>query len=246
MDQSSSVSNLSCRWCTESGKCMDQYTLSLKKCSVFKDIDEKLLADILNSFNARITSYSKNQTIAFEGDECSSIGILLEGHIEIQKLFLSGKTLTISTLSPGDTFGEVIVFSNMRRYPSTIVSSSTSLVLYITRDDIIQMCSSDKTILKNFMELLSNKILMLNKKITMLSFDTLREKVCNYLMDEYRKQKRSEIILPMSRKEMAEALGVQRPSLSREFINMKDEGLIDFEKNRVTLLDIPALESYLY
>jgi hypothetical protein len=29
-------------------------------------------------------------------------------------------------------------------------------------------------------------------------------------------------------------------------INMKDEGLIDFEKNRITLLDIPALESYLY
>jgi CRP-like cAMP-binding protein len=65
-------------------------------------------------------------------------------------------------------------------------------------------------------------------------------------MDEYIKQKSNEIILPLSRKEMAEALGVQRPSLSREFINMKDEELIDFEKNRVKLLDIPALESYLY
>jgi CRP-like cAMP-binding protein len=225
---------------------MHQYTEALRKCSVFSGIDEKLLVEILNTVNARITSYSKNQTIAFEGDECSSIGIVLEGHVEIQKLFLSGKTLTISTLSPGDTFGEVIVFSNMRRYPSTIASSSSSKVMYIGRDDIVQLCSSDKGILKNFMELLSNKILMLNRKITILSFDTLREKVCNYFMDEFRKQKSKDILLPLSRKEMAEALGVQRPSLSREFINMKDEGLIDFDKNRVTLLDIPALEDYLY
>ncbi|MBP1744738.1 MAG: cyclic nucleotide-binding protein [Firmicutes bacterium] len=246
MDKSSSENRLSCKWCLESGKCMDQYTESLRKCAVFNNIDEKLLIGILNGVNARITSYTRNQSIAFEGDECSSIGILLDGHIEIQKIFLSGKTLTISTLSPGDTFGEVIVFSNMRKYPSTIVSSSASQVLYISRDDIVQMCSSEKGILKNFMELLSNKILMLNRKITILSFDTLREKVCNYLMDEYRKQKRRDILLPLSRKEMAETLGVQRPSLSREFINMKDEGLIDFDKNRVTLLDIPALEDYLY
>lgn len=246
MVKSSSEDQLSCKWCLESGKCMHQYTEALRKCAVFSGIDEKLLVEILNTVNARITSYSKNQTIAFEGDECSSIGIVLEGHVEIQKLFLSGKTLTISTLSPGDTFGEVIVFSNMRRYPSTIASSSSSKVMYIGRDDIVQLCSSDKGILKNFMELLSNKILMLNRKITILSFDTLREKVCNYFIDEFRKQKSKDILLPLSRKEMAEALGVQRPSLSREFINMKDEGLIDFDKNRVTLLDIPALEDYLY
>lgn len=246
MVKSSSEDRLSCRWCLESGKCMHQYTEPLKKCAVFSGIDEKLLVEILNMVNTRITSYGRSQTIAFEGDECSSIGIVLDGHVEIQKLFLSGKTLTISTLSPGDTFGEVIVFSNMRRYPSTIVSSSSSKVMYIGRDDIVQLCLSDKGILKNFMELLSNKILMLNRKITLLSFDTLREKVCNYFMDEYRKQKSKDILLPLSRKEMAEALGVQRPSLSREFINMKDEGLIDFDKNRVTLLDIPALEDYLY
>ncbi len=246
MNKSMSENRLACRWCTESASCMDKYADALKRCAVFKEVENDVLMDTLNGVSARLTSYSKNQTIAFEGDECTSIGILLEGHIEIQKIFLSGKTLTVNSLAPGDTFGEVIVFSNMRRYPSTIVSSSPSVVLYISRDDIVRMCSADQTILKNFMELLSNKILMLNRKITLLSFDTLREKICNYLMDEYRRQKKTVILLPMSRKEMAEALGVQRPSLSREFINMKDEGLIDFDKNKVTLLDIPALEDYLY
>ena len=96
------------------------------------------------------------------------------------------------------------------------------------------------------MELLSNKILVLNKKIKNLSFDTIREKICSYILDEYKKQKSKNIILPFTRKEMAENLGVQRPSLSREFIKMKEEGLIDFNKNNVTILDMEALEDYLY
>jgi len=225
---------------------MKKYTDSLKKCILFQNVEEIKLQAIFKEINAKTETYLKNQTIALEGDPCTSIGIVLEGNIEIQKLFLSGKILTINKMSQGDIFGEVIVFSKLKVYPSSIVASSKSTVLFISRNDISRMCSVNTDVLINFMGLLSGKILMLNNKIKNLSFDTLREKICSYFMDEYQKQKSKEIILPLSRKEMAEYLGVQRPSLSREFINMKDEGLIDFERNNVTLLDIPAIEDYLF
>lgn len=218
----------------------------LKKCVIFKNIDEKNIAEIFKGIHPKIENYSKNQTIAFEGDQCKAIGIVLDGQIEIQKLYLSGKTVVISTLEDGDIFGEVIVFSKMGVYPSTIISATKGKVLFINKDDIVKMCSLSDEFLKNFMELLSNKILMLNKKIKNLSFDTLREKVCSYILDEYQKQKSKEIILPHSRKEMAENLGVQRPSLSREFAKMKEEGLIDFNMDNVTIIDINALEDYIF
>jgi len=225
---------------------MKKYTDILRKCLLFQNVDETELQAIFKEINAKTETYSKNQTIALEGDSCTSIGIVLEGTVEIQKIFLSGKILTINKMSQGDIFGEVIVFSKLKVYPSTIAASSKSVILFINRNDISRMCSMNTDVLMNFMGLLSGKILMLNNKIKNLSFDTLREKICSYLMDEYLKQKNKELILPLSRKEMAEYLGVQRPSLSREFINMKDEGLIDFERNNVTLLDIPAIEDYLF
>jgi CRP-like cAMP-binding protein len=218
----------------------------LKKCNLFKDIEEIELIELMSLINPRTTNYSKNETIAFEGDECTSIGIILEGNIEIQKLFLSGKTMIVNSLGEGDIFGEVIVFSKMKTYPSTIIASSMAKILFISKNDIVNICSLNIVLLNNFMELLSNKILVLNKKIKNLSFDTIREKICSYILDEYQKQKSKNIILPFTRKEMAENLGVQRPSLSREFIKMKEEGLIDFNKNNVTILDMEALEDYLY
>jgi Mn-dependent DtxR family transcriptional regulator len=44
---------------------------------------------------------------------------------------------------------------------------------------------------------------------------------------------------------MAELINIPRPSLSRELIRMKEEGLIDFYKNRFKIVDIKALERIL-
>ena len=107
------------------------------------------------------------------------------------------------------------------------------------------MCSAYPKVLNNFMRLLSSKILLLNRKIKELSFETLRQKISNYLLSQYEIQKTTELTLPMSRKDLAEHLGVQRPSLSREFINMKEDGLINFNKRLVQIKDLDGLEDIL-
>ena len=48
--------------------------------------------------------------------------------------------------------------------------------------------------------------------------------------------------LRMDREELAEFLGVARPSLSRALMKLKEDGVIDVEKNRITVLDRYALE----
>ncbi|MFY9611926.1 MAG: helix-turn-helix domain-containing protein, partial [Tissierellaceae bacterium] len=100
-------------------------------------------------------------------------------------------------------------------------------------------------IIKNFMGVLSNRILMLNDRITNLSYDSLRKKISSILLNEYKRQRSPNIILPYSRKKMAEILNIPRPSLSRELVNMREEGIIDFYKNKIKILDIRKLEDSL-
>ena len=49
----------------------------------------------------------------------------------------------------------------------------------------------------------------------------------------------------MTKQKLSEYLGVPRPSLSRELINMKDLGLIDYTRDIIKILDKEALESIL-
>ena len=86
---------------------------------------------------------------------------------------------------------------------------------------------------------------MLNKKLKNLSYETLRQKITSFLLEIYHINKKALFQVNSSRKEMAEALGVPRPSLSRELINMKKDGLIDFHKNTFKILDLEAMEDIL-
>ncbi|MFR4401972.1 MAG: helix-turn-helix domain-containing protein [Peptococcus niger] len=45
-----------------------------------------------------------------------------------------------------------------------------------------------------------------------------------------------------NREEMAEALAVARPSLSRALTQMKEEGIIDYDRKVFRILDPTALE----
>ncbi len=224
---------------------MNEIIEVLKSCILFKDMTGKDISDILNKIKYSTPCFSKEQTIAIEDDECSNIGIVVKGSVEIQKIYESGKKITIERLKPGEIFGEVIIFSSAKKYPSTVVSIEESKVMFIHRDEILKISGTNTMLLNRFMELLSNKIIMLNKKLKSLSYHTLRQKIANYILEEHKKQKNLKIILPYKRCEMAEQLGVTRPSLSREFVNMRNNGLFDFSCRTVMIKDLNGLENAL-
>ncbi|AJA48981.1 cyclic nucleotide-binding protein [Clostridium pasteurianum DSM 525 = ATCC 6013] len=224
---------------------MDNLTDVLRNCVIFKNFHGESIKVLLDKIDYKVYSYSKDETIAMEGDSCSSIGIVLNGSIEIKKFFASGKTIAIAKFLSGDIFGEVIIFSDMNKYPSTIIASGNCKILFISKKDIVTLCKMDNLILNNFMGLLSNKILMLNKKLKNLSYETLRQKITSLLLENYYIDKKNIFQISSSRKQMAEELGIPRPSLSRELVNMKKDGLIDFHKNTFKILNLEAMEDIL-
>jgi len=230
---------------------MNNLVTHLKHCILFKGLTSDELQSLITNINYSISDNYRNSAdsqtsiVALEGDICESLGIVIEGELEVQKHYASGKIVTLAKLNSGKIFGEAIAFSETNIYPATIISSKPSIILYISKKDITSMCSSYPKVLNNFMQLLSSKILLLNGKIKELSFETLRQKISNYLLSQYEVQKNLSLILPLSRKDLAEHLGVQRPSLSRELVNMKTDGLIDFNKNLFQINNLEGLEDIL-
>ncbi len=214
----------------------------LKDCILFKGLNNVEILDLLAKAQYSVKQYKRDEVVAVEEEQCRALAIVIEGAVQVQKIYASGKTVTLTRLGPGKIFGEAIIFSNTHMYPATIVAAVDSTIMYITKEDIINFCRYSPVVLENFMRLLSDKILMLNRKVKELSFETLRQKVCHFILEEYNRQRSLTIRLNLSRKAMAEHMGVQRPSLSRELIKLKNEGLIDFDKNSLIIKDLEGLE----
>lgn len=225
---------------------MNQKHNSLKQCVLCRGLTDEDIESLFSVIGADYRRYDKDQLIASEGDSCEALSILLSGEVEIQNIFPSGRVFTLTKLSAGEIFGEAILFSNTHVYPISVIATSTTWVLRLTKEDLIKAFLLNDKLMLNYMSLLSNKLIHLNRRLKMLSLESIRQKICTYLLNEYKKQNSLYLNDTLQKKKMAELMGIQRPSLSREFIKMREEGLIDFDRDVIRILDLEAVENALF
>lgn len=217
----------------------------IKKNEFFNGIDNDRAEKIISDLRHISKKYSKGQIIANEGEECNSLGLVIEGTIEVQRIYSSGKHIVLKRMESGEVFGEAIIFSKRNEYPATIIASSDSLISYLKKEDIIALCINEEIILKNFITLLSDKIFVLNRKIKTISFKSIRQKVVNFILEQVKEQESNIIKLKLNKENIASLLGIPRPSLSRALMKLRDDGIIEFDRNLIKVLHLQRLEEEL-
>lgn len=213
----------------------------IEECKLFSGIQREKLPELLKKVSLRVKKVDREEMIAFEGDECNSIGMVLDGEVTVYQLLPSGKKIVIDTVRAGNSFGEVIIFSDQKTYPASIEAASPGKIAFLSRENVLLLCTLSPEFLGHFVGLLSNKILMLNRKVKSLSLQSPRLKTINYILENYRKQKRLQLHFNESRLEMAEQLGLPRPSLSRELMKLKSLGWIDYDGASIKILNLEKL-----
>lgn len=213
----------------------------LKKTCFFKGINEKEIDEILKSQLYLVREYKKNEVIANQGEKCNSLSVILEGKAVIQTIYENGKVLTLSNFNVSDVFAEALLFSKDKEYPATVMAVENCKILSFPKQSVLGIMQKNAKFAENMLEILSQKIVILNRKINLVELDSIRRKVCKILLDNYKKNK-SYIYKIASKKELAEELGIPRPSLSRELINMRDMGLIEFNLKEIKITNLEGLE----
>lgn len=217
----------------------------LHKTDLFRNINKEELLVMLHCLSPRIRKYDKNEIVSIEGHDIDGIGVVLSGALTISKDNFDGSRVIINKLDSGDMFGEIAAFSERRLWPATVQAQGECHVMFMPPEKIVGSCQnaclSHKLLIMNMLKIVSNKAMNLNRKIEYLSIKSIREKICKFLMEQYKKQQSTTLHLNMNRNEMADFLNVTRPSLSREMSFMKDEGIIDYYRSSIKILDLDKL-----
>ena len=213
---------------------------------LFKGVSDEKIEEIFSYIKYSEVSYNKGQILFQEGDACKNIGIIEEGSIQVERIYSSGKSIVLAKLSAGDVFGEALVISSTALYPATVIAKSNCKIIFINKKEIMKLCSSNEKILENFVTLLSDKVIMLNKKVKSTSLKSVKHKVVDYILEKSNVANSNVIMINESKEDIAAYLGIPRPSLSRELIKLRDENIIDFDRNSITILKFHELEEKLF
>lgn len=213
---------------------------SIKKCPLFKGIESEQLASLFSCLAAKKAAYKKDEFIFRADEPAVSVGVVISGGANVIQEDFWGNRVILTHVAPGELFGEAFSCVETESLPISVVATESSEILLIDYKKIVMTCSSACTfhslLISNMMRILANKNIMLTRKIAYVSKRTTREKLLAFLSAQAMQEKNKEITIPFNRQELADYLCVERSALSRVLMEMKAEGLIDYEKNRFTLL----------
>lgn len=203
----------------------------------FIGLSPEELETIFNNISYSVKSYNKGQTIAQRDDELKNLCILLEGIVKGEMVDFSGKILKVEEIKAPQPLAHAVIFSKDNRFPVDVVAITDCKMLYIPKADLLRLMQSNVIILTNFLNAVSNRAHFLTRKLWLLSFKTIKEKVAHYLLSIDKSESKTTIILPKSHQELAEFFGVTRPSLARVLGEMQDEGIITINRREISIID---------
>ncbi|MBO7221481.1 MAG: winged helix-turn-helix domain-containing protein, partial [Clostridia bacterium] len=91
-------------------------------------------------------------------------------------------------------------------------------------------------VVQNMFFAISEKNRKLVQKIGHMSKRSTREKLISYLSEEAQRHNSSSFTIPFNRQQLADFLSVDRSAMSNELCRMRNEGLLEFNKNSFRLL----------
>lgn len=215
---------------------MRNYIKLIQETFLFNSFSAETINEYVKNRKFRIVEYAKNNTIHYEGELCENLEIILSGTVVIERIDKNGNILTVAEFSENDVLGGNLLFSKNPHYPMTVSAKTSTKILEMNEDDLFDLLSQYPTMLRSYLELICDNAYILGNKIKNYVQKTIRESILSYLNYECRKQGSNEIKLPTTKKELAEKIGAQRTSLSRELAKMRDDGLISFTRDTITLL----------
>jgi len=186
-------------------------------------------------------TYSRGETIFFEGDEGNGFYMVGEGKVKIFKLSPAGKEHILHIFGQGEPFGEVPVFYG-RPFPASAEALIKTRTLFFPRTRFTQLIEGNPAIAMNMLAVLSMRLRRFATQIENLSLKEVPARLANYLIYLSEEQGgRDNVELEISKGQLASLLGTIPETLSRIFARMSEEGLIKVNGKVISLLNRQAL-----
>lgn len=210
-----------------------KFFMNLNQCLLFKQYTPNQITMLLHEIHAYKKTYSKNHILAHPLDHTDKFGILLKGKLHIKRTDYNGNQILLSEISENDLFMETFALAHEPLHVSVITQSECE-ILWIPTNHLFSN-QIDKSFLINLTQIMAQKNLFLSQRVNHLSKRKAEEKILSFLNDYQLKNRSSSFMIPFTRQQMADYLGMDRSALSFVLTKLKKKKILDFHKNHFIL-----------
>ena len=213
--------------------------INLSSTPLFAGIAAEEIGSLLQCLQAQECTYRKGDVILPEGTVTENMGVVLSGMAIISCVDIWGNSSILGNVAPGAVFAEAYACIPEEPLLITVSAAEDTTVLFLNIGRILSTCTNacpfHTKLVHNLLTVCAHKSLQLSKKILHTSPKSIRGRLMSYFSECAKHSGCNTFLLPYDRQQLADYLGVERSAMCHELSKMQKDGLIAYERKRITL-----------
>ena len=221
-------------------------TWYLKRINVFQGMSESEMKQLDNITHMK--HYDKKSLIYLPGDASDQVYLLKEGRVKISKLSEDGREIILVILEPGEIFGESAIVNDDETRSTVAEALENAYLCIISRKDFEEFINNKPGLALSITKLMGFRRRQIETMLEDLVFRGVHERLALLLLrlaDRHGKDigNKKLIDISLTHYNYANLIGSTRETTTACLNDFKREGLIEFQKRKVVILNDRGLKN---
>ncbi|WP_392351551.1 global nitrogen regulator NtcA [Parasynechococcus sp.] len=206
------------------------------------------LMDVIRELDGASTELvERNKTIFFPGDPAERVYLIRRGAVRLSRVYESGEEITVALLRENSLFGVLSLLTGHRsdRFYHAIAFTRVEMIT-APAASVRAAIEADTSVGLRLLQGLSSRILQTETMIETLTHRDMSSRLVSFLLVLCRDfgvpdTQGITIDLRLSHQSIAEAIGSTRVTITRLLGDLRQSGLVQIDRKKITVLDPIAL-----
>ncbi|TAE33755.1 MAG: Crp/Fnr family transcriptional regulator [Candidatus Kapaibacterium sp.] len=187
------------------------------------------------------TCFRKNDPVYMEGDSASKIFLIASGKVKISSMpeRAGGEERIKAILGKGELFGEMALFGETERLETATALEETELCP-MSVEIMHDLMRDYRTFALGIHKMIGWKLRKIERRMELLLFKDARTRLVEFISDLAKENSKilTDAVLVKhmyTQQNIADLIGIARPTLNLLFNDLRDEGALDFKRGEILL-----------
>jgi CRP/FNR family transcriptional regulator, cyclic AMP receptor protein len=206
---------------------------------IFRDLSPTEMDEIDRATAMR--SVRPGQVFYEPGQTGEALFLLKKGKVALYRLSPEGRKLVTETLGPGAFFGQMAVIGQ-GMYDSFAEATEASTLCVMSRSDVERLLLMRPSVALRLIEVVGRRLVEAEERLEESAFKDVSARLAALLVRLSRDQGTPGQVNGLSHQDLADSLGVYRETVTSALDRLKEAGLVEVGRKRITILRPEGLE----
>ena len=205
------------------------------------DLPPEQVREVLQSAVRR--RFARNEVVFHRDDLGDTVHLISKGRFAIRIMTPLGETATLAVRGPGESFGEMALFSADSRRSATVIALEEGETFAVRCPTFKSLRAEHPVVNQVLVRFLTGELRTLNDRLLEALYVPVERRVLRRLVELARLYGNGdhEVVIPLTQEVLAEMAGTSRATVNRVLNEEQERGTLSLQRGKTLVRDVDGI-----